>query len=295
MRLHELNCGTLRPPGGTMVCRVLLLEVGARLVLVDAGFGRADVADPRRLGPVRWLLGAALDEAETAHAQITKLGLDPSAVSDVVLTHGDLDHAGGISDFPQARIHLLAAEHAAIRAPHGLVERLRYRPEHWAHDPLLVLHRPGREGLLGLPGAADLSEVAPGMHLVPLPGHTAGHAGVAIPDPAGGWLLHVGDAAHSARTLSPTTARTGAGGGPLGATVGPFASVAGLLRDAGIAARQAVLAQDVALLRSTQRRLLALRSRESSVRLVTSHDAAVERPGDPAPRIDHAAPRRLKL
>lgn len=279
MRIHELNCGTLRPPGSTMVCRVLLLEVGARLVLVDTGFGRADVADPRRLGPVRWLLGTALDAAETAHAQITGLGMDPSAVSDVVLTHGDLDHAGGIVDFPQARIHLLAAEHAAIAAPRGLVERQRYRPGHWAHDPHLVLHRPGQGSLLGLPGAVDLSEVAPGVHLVPLPGHTAGHAGVAVPDPAGGWLLHVGDAAHSVRTLSPTTARSGGTGEPRGGTSGAFASVtgpvasmAGRLRDAGIAARQAVLAQDVPLLRSTQRRLLALHSREPSVRLLTSHD-----------------------
>lgn len=295
MRLHELNCGTLRPPGGRLVCRVLLLEVGARLVLVDAGFGQADVTDPRRLGPMRWLLGAALDPAETAHAQITERGLDPSAVSDVVLTHGDLDHAGGIADFPQARVHLLAAEHAAITGPRGHRERLRYRSEHWAHDPRLVLHRPGRGTLLGLPGAVDLSDVAPGMHLVPLPGHTAGHAGVALPDPTGGWLLHAGDAAHSARTLSPTTVRSDSTGESHGRAAGPFASVAGLLRDAGIAARQAVLAQDVPLLRSTQRRLLALRSREPSVRLTTSHDAAAERPVDPALGTVHAPPRRLML
>ncbi|MFL0458689.1 MBL fold metallo-hydrolase [Brachybacterium paraconglomeratum] len=43
------------------------------------------------------------------------LGREPSEASDVALTHGDLDHAGGIPHLAHARIHLLAAEAAAIR------------------------------------------------------------------------------------------------------------------------------------------------------------------------------------
>lgn len=119
MRIHHLNCGTLRPPGKAMVCHVLLLATDSQLVLVDAGFGTADVRDPCRLGPVRRVIGTALREEETAIARIRCLGLDPAAVGDVVLTHGDLDHAGGISDFPGARGHLLAEEHVAIHRRRG--------------------------------------------------------------------------------------------------------------------------------------------------------------------------------
>ena len=45
MRIHHLDCGTLRTPVGRMVCHVLLLEVEDRLVLVGTGFGTEDVRD----------------------------------------------------------------------------------------------------------------------------------------------------------------------------------------------------------------------------------------------------------
>lgn len=64
MRVHHLNCGSLRPLGGRlvdgepgllrtgrMVCHCLLVETEAGLVLVDSGMGLRDVADPAgRLG-----------------------------------------------------------------------------------------------------------------------------------------------------------------------------------------------------------------------------------------------------
>lgn len=51
MRIHHLDCGTLRTPVSRMVCHVLLLEVEDRLVLVDTGFGTEDVRDPHRPSP----------------------------------------------------------------------------------------------------------------------------------------------------------------------------------------------------------------------------------------------------
>lgn len=73
MRIHHLNCGTLTPPGESMVCHVLLLEVGRHLVLVDTGFGCADVRAPSRLGPVRHLLRPALRPEETINSHDRKL------------------------------------------------------------------------------------------------------------------------------------------------------------------------------------------------------------------------------
>ena len=56
MKVHHLNCGTMHPPRGPVcVCHVLLVETDNGLVLVDAGFGVDDCADPEgtgRAGPV---------------------------------------------------------------------------------------------------------------------------------------------------------------------------------------------------------------------------------------------------
>lgn len=233
-----------------MVCHVLLLEVEDRLVLVDTGFGRDDVRDPSRLGPVRHLLRPALGEEETAHARIHALGLDPGRVTDVVLTHADLDHAGGLSDLPWATVHLLEAEHRAARAPGGPLERQRYRRAHWEPGPRVVPHRPGSITWQGFEGCVDLSAVAPGMLLVPLPGHTAGHAGVAIQRETG-WLLHAGDSFHSARSLTVQSLRL------------------------DVRLRQGLLAHDEPALRSTQRRLSALARSGAAVRIINSHDGAL--------------------
>lgn len=249
MRIHHLNCGTMHPPGATMVCHVLLLEVGRRLVLVDAGYGTADVLSPRRLGATRHLTRPVLSAEETALARVRALGLDPADVRDIVLTHGDPDHAGGIADFPGARVHLLAAEHAAIRRRRGPRGALRYRPAQWAHRPRVAAHPPGDVTWKGFARAVDLGDVAPGLLMVPLPGHTPGHAGIALPR-GEGWLLHAGDAFHSAVSL-----------------------VSGRNRP-DVDLRQALLAHDVPALRRTQRALTALAA-EERVRILNSHDPGI--------------------
>jgi glyoxylase-like metal-dependent hydrolase (beta-lactamase superfamily II) len=45
MRVHHLNCGTMRPPGAALVCHVLLVESDAGLVLIDTG-GPAPAGQP---------------------------------------------------------------------------------------------------------------------------------------------------------------------------------------------------------------------------------------------------------
>lgn len=249
MRIHHLNCGTLRPPGESMVCHVLLLETSSRLVLVDTGFGTADVREPRRLGPVRHVIGTALRAEETAIAQILSLGLDPADVSDIVLTHGDLDHAGGLSDFPDAQVHLLAEEHVAIHRRRGLLEAGRYRPAQFAHRPLITGHPPGEVIWKGFERVVDLAEIMPGMLLVPLPGHTAGHAGVALRT-ENGWLLHAGDAFHSRLSLARGADRL------------------------DVHLRQGLLAHDGPALRRTQAALSALAG-SGQVRIINSHDRAL--------------------
>jgi glyoxylase-like metal-dependent hydrolase (beta-lactamase superfamily II) len=203
MRVHHLNAATLCPASARLVngrgpwfrrarlvCHVLVVEVGERVIVVDTGLGTADLAAPARLG-ARWVrqIAPRLDPAEPVSAQLAGLGLAARDVTDIVLTHLDVDHAGGIADFPAARIHVHAREHAAAMAAHGTRAGVRYIPAHWQHGPRWALFEDGGERWLGFEGVRELVE---GVLLVPLAGHTAGHTGVAVRAPDG-WLVHAGD------------------------------------------------------------------------------------------------------
>lgn len=193
MRIHHLNCGTMQPVTGDFVCHVLLLETDNGLVLVDTGFGTADVRDPSRIGISRQLIKPVLRQEETALEQLLARGFARDDVRHVVLTHFDVDHIGGLSDFPEALVHVTSAEaRGAVHAP-TFFERQRYRSVQWAHGPRLVEHDVTGEAWRGFAAARELTEIAPGVVLVSLPGHSRGHAGVAV-ETDDGWLLHAGDA-----------------------------------------------------------------------------------------------------
>jgi glyoxylase-like metal-dependent hydrolase (beta-lactamase superfamily II) len=145
MKVHHLNCGTMHMPTAPMFCHVLLIETDNGLVLVDSGFGTDDCADPTRVGPTRHMVSAILSREETVAHQIERLGFRRDDVRHIIITHLDLDNAGGISDFPAARIHLTAAEAlGAIRAP-SRREKIRYRSAQWARGPNIVEHHPHGE------------------------------------------------------------------------------------------------------------------------------------------------------
>ena len=196
--IHHLSCATMCPGAGRLglvprelVAHCLLVETGDRLVLVDTGFGVDDIEQGvRRLGPAPLVLGMRRDVAGTALHQVQARGHRPDDVTDVVLTHLDLDHAGGLPDFPRARVHVHARELAAVREP-TLRERPRYLQKQWAHGPRWVEHAEGGDTWFGF---ASVSVVSDEVLLVPLHGHTRGHSGVAVRRPEGGWLLHAGDA-----------------------------------------------------------------------------------------------------
>ncbi|RZI77005.1 MAG: MBL fold metallo-hydrolase [Pseudomonas sp.] len=212
MRIHHLNCGTDCPVGGALfdgrskgplgelVCHCLLIETdGHGLVLVDTGYGLKDVAHPheppaRITRFMRSLLNIRLHESDTAIRQIEALGFSASDVRHIVLTHLDFDHAGGLEDFPEAKVHLLAAEFDAATGPRAsLVARNRYRPAQF--DGITQWRRYGAIGepWFGFDAVRELEGLPPEILLVPLPGHTWGHAGVAIKT-SDHWLLHAGDA-----------------------------------------------------------------------------------------------------
>lgn len=207
-RIHHLNCASMHPVAGLalehwqqraeyrgLVCHCLLIETEEGLVLIDTGLGLDDVVGgPARLGRMFWhIVRPQLAEAETARRQIEALGFDARDVRHIVLTHMDVDHAGGIGDFPNATIHVLAREHEAATTRAHLKERDRYRPAQWAQSPTWSLYEPEGERWRGFDSVRALTGLGPEILLVPISGHTRGHAAIAV-EQSHGWLLHAGDA-----------------------------------------------------------------------------------------------------
>ena len=185
---------------GRVGCHCLLLETDAGLLLVDTGFGMADVErpQPRLSRLVKMLHRPDFDPLDTAVEQVRELGFAPEAVKHIVLTHLDFDHAGGLADFPAATIHVLADEADAARHRRGFIARRRYRPAQWrASAASWREHKAGGEQWFGFDAVRPLAisdKSTLDLLMVRLPGHTAGHCGVAVRDDAGRWLLHAGDA-----------------------------------------------------------------------------------------------------
>ncbi|MHB8531097.1 MAG: MBL fold metallo-hydrolase [Solirubrobacteraceae bacterium] len=261
--IHHLNCGTMCPRGARLlrgeggllervrsVCHCLLIEGAEGLVLVDTGFGRGDVEEPRQLGRLfTTLVSPQLSFAETAREQVAARGFDPDDVTDILTTHLDLDHSGGLPDFPRASVHLLGRELRAALHP-SFRERTRYIPSHWAHGPRWVEHETGGEQWLGFEGVRIMPGSGEEILLIPLAGHTLGHTGVAIRR-GEGWLLHCGDAYfHHKEIETPPSCPP------------------------GLRAFQALNQTDGKLRRENQERLRELARRHGEqVTLLCSHDA----------------------
>lgn len=209
MKIHHLQTGTFCPFGGPLMhdrgltggpahllCHSLLLETDDGLVLVDTGFGSEDLAHPHeRLGTIfLTLVNARLDPALTAVHQIEALGFKRSDVRHIVPTHLDLDHVGGLPDFPKAKVHIYDDEYRAAMAPRSFNERQRYRQVHWRHQVDWQRYTLAGESWFDFPAVRSLAGAGKDeILLVPVTGHTRGHTAVAVRS-EGKWLLHCGDA-----------------------------------------------------------------------------------------------------
>ena len=204
--VRHLNCATMCPvaaflTGGTglgrgrMIAHCLLVETERDgLVLIDTGFGTRDVAGDTRISRgFRQLVAPKLDRAETAIAQIEALGYRATDLRHIVVTHLDLDHAGGLADFPAARVHLHAREHAAAMTRSHFKERERYLASQWSHGPKWELYSEAGDRWRGLPAVTRLRGIDADIGLVPMHGHSRGHSAVIVKR-GDRWLVHAGDA-----------------------------------------------------------------------------------------------------
>lgn len=148
---------------------VVVVRTADRTILVDAGLG-VEFPDFPRAG-------------QTVH-RLEAAGIDPSAVTDVVLTHLHMDHVGGLLSEglkerlrPDLRIHVASAEanfwespdfsHTEMPAPVPPALRAiatRFLDEYRSH-----IHTFESE-----------YDIAPGVHVERTGGHTPGHSVVRL-------------------------------------------------------------------------------------------------------------------
>jgi len=150
----------------------------ARTVIVDTGFGQKS-ADKRERTIVR-----PVEEGVRA------LGIDPERVQDVILTHMHYDHAGNGPLFANATFHLQDQEmdfatgrcmcHDIMRHPYEVDDVVHL--VRCVHDQRVRFHD-------------GSSEIAPGIEVHHIGGHTKGLQAVRVRTERG-WVVLASDASH---------------------------------------------------------------------------------------------------
>ncbi|MEM9351202.1 MAG: N-acyl homoserine lactonase family protein [Pseudomonadota bacterium] len=155
-----------------------VLEKDDRLILVDTGYDTEEAN--RRSRPI------AIDPREA----LKPLGISAEAVNEVIVTHLHYDHAGGLHLFPNAKLHLQAAEMAYATGPcmcHGTL-RGPFTADHIC-EAVKRLYS-GRVIFHDGDG-----EVAEGVTVHRIGGHSRGLQAVRVLTDEG-WLCLASDAAH---------------------------------------------------------------------------------------------------
>ena len=169
----------------------LLVEGGGRRVLVETGNG--DKFSPKD----KEIYG--IDHDRSIERNLVELGVDPASIDLVIMTHLHFDHSGGATKraggaltpvFPRARHVVQAREWHDATHPHER-NRASYLAENLGPiEAAGLLHRVEGE-----------VEVAPGVRVLPTPGHTAGHQSVVISDGRGHHVVFFGDVVPTALHL----------------------------------------------------------------------------------------------
>ena len=157
---------------------VWAIRGGGRTIVLDTGF---DKASGDRRG--RQWLRSPIDA-------LRSIGIAPTQVEDVILSHMHWDHAGHWAEFPNARFHLQDDEMAYCTG-RCMGHRAMSFVFDVAHVTTAVEHVfAGRVAFHDGTG-----EVAPGITVHRVGGHSGGMQVVRVPT-ARGWLVLASDAAH---------------------------------------------------------------------------------------------------
>ncbi|HYI74322.1 MAG TPA: N-acyl homoserine lactonase family protein [Gaiellaceae bacterium] len=167
--LALLDYGTFEvaEDGRRIPIRGYVVRSGEHVVLVDTGFPHAYYEDAEEAGRLDGLDAfghlVSIGPQNRPQEQLALLGLASGDVTKLVLTHGDIDHVGGMHHFPDATLVMSSAERRA--GPPRYYGDLR--PLEWPTNT----HSRDVDG--------D-EEIAPGLTLLATPGHSPGHLSLLV-------------------------------------------------------------------------------------------------------------------
>jgi glyoxylase-like metal-dependent hydrolase (beta-lactamase superfamily II) len=155
-----------------------VISNGQRTVVVDTGFSK-DAGESRGRS---FVIAPAL--------AYDALGVDPAHKPDVLITHAHYDHVGNIGLFPESTITIADAEYVFSQS--GLTERSQFAYAYDAKDVVALAEARASGRLRTFRGTV---EIAPGIRMIELGGHTAGQS-VVLVDTDEGTVLIASDAIH---------------------------------------------------------------------------------------------------
>ncbi|AKS32180.1 hydrolase [Mycolicibacterium goodii] len=155
-----------------------VVQNAERTIVVDTGFSKHGGESRNRT--------FVIDPARAYAA----LGVDPDTAPDVVVTHAHYDHIGNLDLFPKSRYVIAQREYDFWTGP--LATRKQF---HWSveDDEIAVLATAHTQGRVHTWSAS--LELAPGITLLEVGGHTPGQAILLVPTDEGTVLL-TSDAVH---------------------------------------------------------------------------------------------------
>ena len=196
--IYHLDCGSFCPHLADKLfgvdhfcCHCLLIECSKNLILVDTGLSDLYLQQNSDFFK-KFINNPRFDSIQSAVSQVLKLGFKPDDITDIIATHVDQDHVGGLLDFKNATIHIHQNEETYLQPSyHDKVKR--FSNIYFKNAKNIKTYDLFGELWNGFQATRNLENINEEIYLVPLVGHTLGHSGVAIQN-SEGWLLHAGDA-----------------------------------------------------------------------------------------------------
>ena len=164
-----------------------LIKHGSEWLLWDTGVPEAAIKDPQGWSTLPKLIVYHLDKTVTG--QLAEIGLKPSDIGRVAISHTHGDHIGNVRLFPDSTVVMQRAEHNWINSGNGPNDNV---------NQLMALARE----LLGIPKNLQLIDGDTDVFgdgsviLVSTPGHTPGSQSLLVHLKNSGFIILSGDVVH---------------------------------------------------------------------------------------------------